>query len=679
MKTATTKSYFRNIFFFVIISLFLNQYLFSQSLGKTYNFIDKGKLDKAVAEVKSFTPEIKRSPVDFTLYGIASCLITINSEYQDYDPYKSLEMYQISMKIGAEKSEVDKFLAKYDLSISRVHELILQNILKESKAINTEEAYVKALSVCDDCFYQDEVEKLKEKAAYNEAIDSYSISACKYFLNTYPESVYRPEIMKNLENLAFEKATNEGTLEGMEAYIDEFNNKENIFLKKAYHMRDSMAFSMVNKSYREYREYSMKYPESEYIYQVEKELPDLLYNEGTKSRDIELLELFVNEYPSDSRVENTQDLLEKLYYENLQNNFSIAEFNRFKLKFPDSSYIGPLSEVYSNIMQNNDLKKAGLKGPVRSVKTYYKDSRHGDSQMLVKYNDLGNLISHEGSLTDEIEGFLYDLTRQEIQDESRVHFVYGYISLDVTMERAYSGGDITNFEYNNRGQLVRATGSYIFDFFYDADGNLVKKDIKSAGRAWERDVLLYRILYKWDNGRLLYKHVYTADGQKYRYYDIEYDQSNTGYLQTINESYSNWNYRITVSYNEKNQIEKKVDEARYDDYYKVWFEHKIRNYSYENGHLISISTIDKSLEKQYNSFTGEFKVVPNRYRGDYTVRIERNSYGDVTSTSGIKGKEWDYKYDYYGNWIEKTEYSVVKGDITIRNPQKVVCRNITYY
>ena len=116
-----------------LIILLITNGLLAQSLKKTFKYIEEGEIEKANLEIGKFTEDIKKSGVDFTLYGIASCLINMDEKYDKYDPYKSLEMFDITSKINADKSEADIFLNKYNLSIDKVHDMIFRSILKEAK------------------------------------------------------------------------------------------------------------------------------------------------------------------------------------------------------------------------------------------------------------------------------------------------------------------------------------------------------------------------------------------------------------------------------------------------------------------------------------------------------------------------------------------------------------------
>jgi uncharacterized protein (TIGR02145 family) len=314
----------------LIIGLILigaNQVLIAQNFKKTYTYIQKGEIEKADLEVKQFTEKITKSDVDFTIYGIARCLIICDEKYQEYDPFKSLEMFEQTEKINADKGEVNKFLSKYDLSIEKVQEMIYQSILKVAKKVNTEESYQKALDVCQECFFKAEVLKLKEEAINNK---------------TRVENA-----LKRLsEKSAFEHAKNDMSISSLDFYINKYSNSENIFIPIATHLRDSVAFSKLNKTYSGYLDFIKQYPNSELVFKMREELPNLLFNQASQEKNIDLYELFIKEYSNDNRRLFAETQVEKLLYEKLMGNKSSEEFADFKKRFPNSDY---LKELEANI------------------------------------------------------------------------------------------------------------------------------------------------------------------------------------------------------------------------------------------------------------------------------------------------------------------------------------------
>ncbi len=237
LKTLELKRYLA----LVIFILTLSQGLFAQNFKKMFKYIEEGDIGKAAIENYKFSSgsAVKNSEEDMLL-GISNCIILMNENYDNYDPYKSLETFELLSKINADKTDVDKFLAKYNLGLDKVNYSIYQNILNEAKNKNTEASYQKALDVCQDCFYMDEVIKLKETSAFNEAKVKMSIEGYKYFLSTYPLSEYSNEIKSLLELVAFQDAKSQASVKSMNDYIKEYSRSENLYISIAEHIRDSI-------------------------------------------------------------------------------------------------------------------------------------------------------------------------------------------------------------------------------------------------------------------------------------------------------------------------------------------------------------------------------------------------------------------------------------------------------
>lgn len=221
--------------------LALSHGLFAQNFKKMFNYIEEGDIAKAANENYKFSSgsAVKNSEEDFLL-GISNCLILANNNYDNYDPYKSLETFEMLSNIDADEAEVDKFLDKYNLSIVKVHDLIYQSIFSEAVKVNTEKSFQKALDACQDCRYKDEIVVLKETAAYNEAKKNNSIDGYKYFISAYPKSEHIAEIHAKLYESAFEIAKANMSVPSLNQYITEYSNTDNEFIPNAISLKDSL-------------------------------------------------------------------------------------------------------------------------------------------------------------------------------------------------------------------------------------------------------------------------------------------------------------------------------------------------------------------------------------------------------------------------------------------------------
>lgn len=490
------------VFLFIATSLLCINGLSAQSLKKTFKYIREGDIANADLEINQFTDKIKKSSEDYTLYGLASCLIVCNEKCTNYDPYKALEMYSLTIEINADKAEVDKFLGKYEFTIDKVHEIIFQSIFIQAQKINTEASYQKALSICHACTYKDEAIKLKETAAYNEAKSIRSVDGYKYFIGSYSKSEHLAEIKNLLYGLAFQNAKSKMSLLSMNNYLKEYSNSENKFETEATHLRDSIAFSKVNKSYDAYVEFEKKYPKSELIPSIKEQLPALLFYKAQQENDLSLFEFFISQYPEESKLTSAKVELEKLYYEKLLSNISKIGLDDFNKRFPNSRFIDSLNVLITKIIANSDVKKDGLNGKVKAITKKEKNlnpiiSKDFDFYVnsIDNYDEFGRKIIHYSpsrggkdsiiyGINGKVSVAFYDLglTSGTFPPE-KINNIYdksgNLIERDLTDFFNLKAYDIDTFpEIDKKVNQISDAHYQIKDFYYyDDKGNRIRSEI----------------------------------------------------------------------------------------------------------------------------------------------------------------------------------------------------------
>jgi len=685
MHSSTINSQISSRLVAIIFILFaLNFVIQAQNIKKMFRGLEENNIEQVKAEINEINSEKKYTYNEIVLVQVAICIFKINENDANYNPYVSLSLYSEILFEKADQSEIDKFLKKYNYSIEIVHELIYAKILKDAKLANTEKAYREALSVCTNCFYETEAKILLEESVYLEAKITKTAESYLKFLNYFPASIKSGEIYGLLEGVEFFDAKKRGTLPAINEYINDYSVDGNKYLQPAIDIRDSIAFKETDRNYNDYLEYTKRYPNSRFFVSARAELPNLLYNQAKKENSIELLGLFLKEYPKDNRCSEVKNSLENIYYQNLKDNISRVGIADFKSRFPNSSYIPQIDEIILRLSANSDLKKKGYNGAIKSIETVFTNfnsTYNTDVEYSITdtYNDLGNNnhIDNDNAFhSEELEHFMEDNNPEYILDDRD-------IKIDGTIKPILEYfSESVDYEYNSNGMLSRITGEndgkkVRWDFEYDNHGNIITKDILRTSSHFTNDfALVYKIKNTWLNGKLKSKYIYKGNGERYRFYDIEYSGNKQIISDVGNLPYIGGEKRIATLIINNNQVLYKLIEenVNYNGFRKVEY-----IYSYNNGYLGEIH-----VQTRMNVDT---RNQPERdYLNNIGYIINRDYNGQIVSIiSSSRGYcrfcdlEWTYKYDNHNNWIEKTEFSIKRNDIIIKKKEKVIKRIITYY
>lgn len=671
----------------LLLSFSLIFELSAQSLKKMYSHLEKNNLEKAVAEHLKFTKV--KSYEDIFIFELSSCLILINENYPDYAPYKALAEFEATNKKPANLVDVDKFLKKYKLSIEKVQNMIYEKILYDAKKENTEESFQKALEVCKNCFYNSEANKLMELAAYSEAKQHNTISALNKFTMKYPQSEFIAALTDTVRASAFNDAMEKMTIASFEYFLNNFEKNGNKYYNTSLHLRDSIAFSHVRKSYSGYTKFLKDYPDTQYTQLIKNGLPELHYNEALRKNDIDLLELFILNYPNDSRVHIINEKREFFYYHKLTSHFTLSEFESFKRKFPDSRYSELLKEKLSNVIANSDLTREGLNGPVESITVTQYRPREGNRiefEVKQKFNEFGYIVQYEPYnlfSRREHRGLMADFCWHDFEDENRLLFIGQEVSPRINVEYRTGSAGPFEYEYDGAGLLRKVwsrKGHYSGDFSYNENDELVERNIWQPGDYLDK--YAYRILYDWIGGRLICKRVYKKNGDLYRLYEIEY--SNNRKIITAKDERKLETARISIDYDSNGKmIRRKVEDARATVMNDIAGRSEycsITEYTYSycsKGKLVEIEKTNK-FKGQPSSRTGAPKRWTTTFARKYP--IHRDSHGQITSIgSNPERRRYEYEYDSYGNWIEVKVFDVKKQDIEIKTILWVINRDISYY
>ena len=322
-----------------------------------------------------------------------------------------------------------------------------------------------------------------------------------------------------------------------------------------------------------------------------------------------------------------------------------------------------------NTVEINDLAKNNLKGSVKSVELYnskdqlisqmnFNESGHYD---FIKFEDK-NTMSDE--LFERLEQTCFP--KKILEDFNVVHpFGYGIKFCENYPISFYT--NTINYEYNNNKLIniifdINTRGSGKISFKYNDDNTLNTADLYASDFG-QPEHLVSKLKYKWSNKKLIQKTVYRVDGSATNDYRITYDGNKIYVVNILGDNsthYINLNFQNNII--EENKVESDVSQNKFS----------ITNYyDYENNLLTKI--IKNSTPIDNHSFYNSSKSKDILFN----YIFKRDKYGNITQIKNqfYNDKEWEYKYDSYGNWIERTEYLV--HDLKIEKAK--FKRIITYY
>lgn len=410
--------------FSLVISLLLfSQPTEAQKANKIIEYLQKGNVKKAVEKRNQVYSNDGEK--ELMLADICDCILFNTKGYKAYDPYKAYAMFKEIYPQYKESPEAGKFLAKYNTSFEQIQLQIENNILADAKGINTEEAYVKALSVCDSCSYLNEAKALQEEAIYHYAISEGTIEGYNYFLSRYPESDKAEEITSLVDKMVFGKIDN--TIEAYNAFIQQ-------------------------------------YPKSKLIPEAQNRIYAIVYDNATKKNSMEAYAEMLQLYPNHPQKANIQGKVEKYYHDKLTAQFTLKDYDTFVGLFPQSKYISQVKALAKPINQNEwHWKSEGLKGYVQTTKETISNEGSSTIYTLTKYNESGEMTMRQTSVGKEVK---------------KMQFLY---NTDHSLNKIISSNEQKRYEYQNH-LLNKITfidsnnkATTASSFKYDKEGNVTER------------------------------------------------------------------------------------------------------------------------------------------------------------------------------------------------------------
>lgn len=656
---------------------------YAQNIKKVYRNLKKEKIEKVSEEMVEFTDETTNA-LDTKLWEIAASLVVNNKDFEKYDPYKALSLFEDIKIQNTQQKEIHDFLEDYDYDLNEIKNNIFVNILEIAKASNTEKSYKKALSVCENCFYYNEALKLKEQAAYEETISSGTLSSYKYYLWEYRDGLHSNEILGLLTKMEFDLAVSAKSITELEKFIRKYSTSK--YKDKALFHRDSLVLIKTPKTFEKYSSFLKSYPSSHFAPQVKDLLPNLLYSESTNEKTIVGYKKFIAEFPEDNRVGKIRKALEQAYVKSIREYPSLPIIKDFRDLFPESLELDWINQTYSSLLINSDWNKQGLKGNVKEI-LFNMDSANGKSLLNMKkqFDRSGRMtgLEYERSYWDQVELIENQINPIEFDQETQVFTNFGILSPSLDLRL-----NVNKLVDNNSNKYILA---------YNSKGLQAVKRVetkrKSGDKNVENAVIIrynkesnlenligdsYEISYSWDKEKLISKIINYNDSHTAVGYFMDYSGNN--FLISLKSTGSlQWN--LNYKFDGSNRIVERKTQVIEESHSVPLRSYTVSNFKYDAGNrVVSVSSIEFALNYDETLFYPKSKEQINVIRDEWgniikcsrIIQKDQNGELEVIEHYG-EDIEWEYIYDEKGNWISRTRFDLQEGSRLLKGKvEKVV-------
>jgi len=277
----------------------------------------------------------------YPIWPLADALFNCRSaEYTEIpsrpDYYTALSEISYVIKTNVLIAEANQFLANdgYFSSVDEIRSIVEKALFELTFKEDTEEAYDRLLANITDNGYIRQASIAREKVAYNDVYHAYELTECERYLKKYKDVDinHTSEIIKMRNELAYAKLdyTVSACKEYLEKYPDSYYTsmvKERLY-KCAYHdMAPTAAACEV---------YLKDYPESPFAHEVRDNLYKYAYQEMNET--LEDCEAYLEKYPESPYCDELRAKKEGLAYNHAVEMNDIEEYNQFLENYPFSTY-----------------------------------------------------------------------------------------------------------------------------------------------------------------------------------------------------------------------------------------------------------------------------------------------------------------------------------------------------
>lgn len=250
--------------------------------------------------------------------------------------------------------------------------------------------------------------------------------------------------------------------------------------------------------------------------------------------------------------------------------------------------------------------------------------------------------------------------------------------------------------YTNGGERRNSFGSDEM-YEYDKQGNLLKRSVVAYDEEAKKDIVSVASKFHYEDGLRTKQEDFSVLRGGIKKYEVEtvYDENKKVVKELHHVIDSNkivlgkYSHYYEFLVNDENFKKSKI--FYYNEASKKFeFDYRLEQ-KYDGENLLEERFFDKegeifrAITNTYNDKKQNIKTINNDqvYSEVYYTYNEQNDVIKKKYTDGedyVSETDYSYKYDCYGNWIEKTEKEIIKSKSkTETKPKYTIRREIVYY
>ncbi len=560
----------------ISIILFTSQLGIAQNYKKAFKALNNKEYTSArVQFIKAQKQPQTKAIGD---YGIAVIQRSTSMRIEDlYSAYKNIINAKKNWSnCGTDVKKKNKNYITEDIINSEFIKIDTK-LFAKVKADGSSKALERFIKDCPESSNISTAIKLRNKAAYAEAMRFNTIPVWKEFIVKYPKSEEAKQAQENINKLAWKEASFAPSIIKLENFIQKYPNSPKIAEAKNMLMNMEYKKAIAVNTDAAFANFIIKYPTSSQAKDLQSRSIENDYNTAKTFKDISICLDFLNKHPNSKYTKEISELRDSLVYTQTRKINTPKAYEEFIIKYPNAKQVPQaMAKMGTMIYSKEELNKLSQKNKIKSQKLKsmeaYKTSISDTSKRTLiekkTYDVFGNCIFSYLKTTPElaeINKYSYDdagdkLLKQQYFVNNRIKTI-SYLTYNIK-------GQMINIQIVCNFNCLDSTGDYSDTLIYNKDRLLLSKTKRNS------------------LGKIVEQHKYT------------YDSKGNMVLDTISivNNDSLVNYTIKYDYDGKGFLLQKTKRDNLGEILSVY------SFSYDGiGRVISSTTYDKigSIYKTY--------------------------------------------------------------------------------